>query len=229
MQKMQRNRKSVAYANNPSMSPVTPRPSPSEDPSSFGSTTSLHQDLYMQELQVSKMNKDETPTLVKRLTLVMLVYLFIVIALLSMHIPCHMDNPHVGVESKKLVDETHDLQERFQMIEYYQMRYELLIYLMMNPLSYTLYRVSTISEYFEPLCNMTETRIERVTQYNILTRRSFSRLGMNYDYEAVTVYSDGDDLYVASFYYAFIIVYYISAMHGVVHQRDAPLFKDQQL
>lgn len=157
-----------------------------------GGGRSLSQlDMFAQELQISVSSK-KTPTLIKRLFLVLLGFLGVVVTLLM-------------VESNQFLSEAEDLKERFKMIEYYQIRYELIIYMAMSPQSYNFYLGGGVESTFEKYCARALARADRVTTYNVLTRMSFSKFQLNYDYEDVTI-SYGGDIYIASFYYAFIKV-----------------------
>ncbi len=162
-------------------------------------------DLFTHELQSNVASK-ATPVLVKRLALFLVGFLAVVVVLIS-------------VESAEFISETSGLKERFQMIEYYQIRYELLIYMAMSPYSYVFYRLVSASS-FTSYCTRTRSRVARALQYNVLTRLSFSKLGLNYDYENIQVVLGTSTTYTVSFYYAFLTVFDASWFHrAIVHQQ----------
>ncbi len=148
-------------------------------------------DLFTQELQLAATSK-ETPTLIKRLTFVLFAFLAVVITL-------------IGVESAQFYKEAVDLKERFQMIEYFQIRYELIVYLSISPRSYDTYRKGTVPSTLVNYCQRTRIRADRAAEYNLKTRYSFEKFGLEYDYEDVAI-TYGSEKYIASFYYALIKV-----------------------
>eukprot|EP01022_Parablepharisma_sp_SALTPOND_P023593 TRINITY_DN5026_c1_g1_i1.p1 TRINITY_DN5026_c1_g1~~TRINITY_DN5026_c1_g1_i1.p1 ORF type:complete len:1576 (+),score=83.95 TRINITY_DN5026_c1_g1_i1:679-4728(+) len=154
--------------------------SPNNAPSQF--------DCFSQELQTTASSR-EPPALVKRLTFVSVTFLFVVLVLL-------------GVETAELYKETVELKERFKMIEYFQIRYEILIYLALSPKTYNTYRKGPVPATFIGFCKRTRIRAERGVQYALKVRKYFEKFKLDYDYRNLVVSYSGDK-YFTSFYYAF--------------------------
>ena len=87
------------------------------------------------------------------------------------------------------------------MIEYFQIRYELVVYLAVSPRSYDTYRKASVPATFVNYCARTLTRANRAADYNVKTKLSFDRFGLSYDYEPITI-TYGNDIYLVSFSYA---------------------------
>ncbi len=158
--------------------------------SSIGSITS-QQEMYMhEEMQQGNSGANVTPTIVRRLALVLISFFGVVITLVTM-------------ETITFYTETESLMGRFQMIEYFNIRYALIIYMSACPMSYDSYRRSTDAVNFVSYCYRARYRANRAAYYNVLLKKSFAKFNINYDYENVLVQSDGD-YYSVSFNYALL-------------------------
>jgi len=144
---------------------------------------------YMQEIQVAASSK-KAPSIISKLMGILITFLVILIVL-------------IGVETTQFTRETRDLKERFQIIEYFQIRFCLLIYLAMSPRSYNTYRNAASVYNFVSYTARTLVRADRAVYYNVLTRKSFDKFKIDYDYENIMV-TYGSEKYQASFSYAFI-------------------------
>ncbi len=171
-------------------------------------------DLFAQELQV-RVASNKTPALITRLTFVLLAFLCVVLSLIT-------------IESEQFASETANLKRRFSVIENYQIRYELVIYLAMCPMSYNFYLGGQVRSTFAKYCSRAVIRANRALDYNVLTRLSFSRFSLNYDYENVDIVDRGE-VYMTSFYYAFIKVPRQREFASVVRERAADVYPDERL
>ncbi len=148
-------------------------------------------DLFAQELQIAVASK-ETPPLIKKLGMVLVGFLAVVMTL-------------IAVESAKFFQETDDLMDRFQMIEFFQIRYELIVYLSVSPRSYDTYRRASSASTFVSYCYRTRVRADRASAYNLKVRLSFNKFGLDYDYQSMAI-TYGSSVYYVSSDYAFLKV-----------------------
>ncbi len=148
------------------------------------STATDGQDSLLHDEMQAGDRTDETPTIIKRLAIVLGVFLTVIISL-------------IVVETTNFSSETKDLSERFQLIEYFTMRYEILLYLLPCPMNYDLSRRGTDNSALTGYCGRASARANRIGIYNTLLQKAFSRFGMMYDYEMVTLTVQNDTFQVA--------------------------------
>ncbi|MDR3548023.1 MAG: PAS domain S-box protein [Candidatus Pacebacteria bacterium] len=144
----------------------------------------LHDEMHQQE------EAGNTPAIIKRLRAILGIFLTVVIVL-------------IGVETTQFYNEVTDLTGRFELIEYFTIRYELLLYMSACPMNYDLYRKSSDAANFVAYCVRARARANRAASYNVLLKKSFNSFGMEYDYDRITVY-DGNDSYPVAFDYALL-------------------------
>jgi len=159
--------------------------------------TKMQLDLFTQEIQLSAASK-ETPTIVKRLIFVLFVFFALVVLL-------------IGLESMQFTNEVVDLSGRFQFIEWFNIRYELIIYLSLSPRSYDTYRRASNPAQFTSYSARTRTRVDRTTIYNLKVRQAFEQFDLDYDYQIMDI-TYGTEKYQASFNYALIKVFFANIM-----------------
>jgi len=163
--------------------------SPTTTNNTSSSPTRMNMEIISQQFQYESLSK-ETPTLVKKLSILLIAFFVIVVILIT-------------TESMQFENDVTDLKGRFQMIEFFQIRYVLLSYLSLAPRTYDTYRRSTVPETFIGFCTRTRTRADRFNEYSIKTRKAFEQFKLSYDYAEVPV-TYGDEKYMASFNYALI-------------------------
>ncbi len=165
--------------------------------SSVGSMASVSQSvnsnndaILNDEMQQQANGAGSTPTIIKRLILALVTFFVVVITL-------------VAVETQQFFKESGELRDRFQMIEYFTIRYQLLIYLADCPRSYDLYRRGTDPANFVAFCGRTRTRTSKAAYYNLMLQKSYAKFGLDYDYQTITIQA-GTDFYPASLNYALL-------------------------
>lgn len=165
--------------------------------SSMGSSShqSQSQDLYDNDSIREQLNGKgkAVPVLIKRLIFVLVVFLIVVVSLVS-------------VETTELYSLTTDLSDRFTMIRYHNIRYELVIYLCASPTTYDMYRREENTENFSDYCYRTTQRVNKALDYNYKVTKSFTQFGLEYDYNDIILNSDSGS-YLAAFDYAFFKVH----------------------
>ncbi len=155
------------------------------------SFTAASQDVfYHDEMQQGDGGTSATPAIIKRLVVVLVAFFAVVIVL-------------VGLETSQFFRESRDLRDRFQMIEYFNIRFELLIYMSGCPRNYIAYRGAPDPAGFVAYTVRARTRANKATYYNVLMKKTSDQFGFDYDQEPITI-NYGDDSSSVSFSYALL-------------------------
>ncbi len=126
----------------------------------------------------------EIPGIIKKLRAILGVFLVTVIVL-------------IAVETTEFSNEVGNLTGRFEMIEYFTIRYELLLYMVACPMNYDLYRRANDAAVFVSYCVRARARADRASNFNVLLKKSFTKFGMEYDYDKITIYAGSGSYPVA--------------------------------
>ncbi len=156
---------------------------------SIGTQSTTSQDVLMKDEMQQQASGRDTPNIIKRLAVVLGIFLVLSVTL-------------IVVETLKFTNEAVDLRDRFQMIEYFTIRYEIMIYMSSCPINYDTYRRVYDAATFAMYCVRARARADRGAAYNVLVKKSFTKFGMEYDYDKITI-RVGSDSYSASYDYAF--------------------------
>ena len=141
-------------------------------------------------MQASK-NIRKTPNIIKKLTIGLIFFFTIVLTIIFVEASLH----HKGIVN------TWDW---FHLNKFHGMRHTLLIYLASNPIIYDIYRKRESISHLKSHCARTKVKIDRIHDFNILTRNYLEKLHLMYDYDLVMTTRRGES-YPTSFMDAMIM------------------------